>query len=486
MNAPIVRLFVAMLVLFALLVGFTSNWAVFDASELEAKSENKRPLFEAQQIERGKIFSSDGELIAESKPHGKGDQLRYVRDYPLGSLFGNPVGYSYLSEGQTGLEQTQQNVLTGEDNEFASIIEQIRGRQQQGSNVVTTLDAGAQRLATEQLSGQGAPGAVVAIEPKTGAVKVMASTPGYDPNAIPTELSKLQQAGTTSGLFDRAIQGTYPPGSTFKVVTAAAALDSGEATPDTVLSGASPQEFSGVDLANAGGEQFGEIDMRTALTHSVNTYFAQVGEMLGPETLLDYMRRFGFEKDPEVQLPEDQMAASGVRNSDGELVDEGFDIARVAIGQGGAEGQILATPFQMAEVAAAIGNRGKLMRPTLIEAVKDPDGRTTRGLEPTGQSDVISEQTAAELTDMMTSVVDEGTAAGLAGDLGGVSFAGKTGTAEKDLEQRINQPWFIGFAPADDPEIAVAATIEQCTGCFGGEVAGPIATSVMKYFVNGG
>lgn len=486
MNAPIVRLFGAALVLFALLVGFTSNWAVFDAEELEAKSANKRPLFEAQQIERGKILSADGQLIAVSKPKGEGDQLRYIRHYPLGSLFGNPVGYSYLTQGQTGLEQTQQNVLTGADNEFASIIEQIRGRQQQGSNVTTTLDAGAQQLATDLLNGQSAPGAVIAIEPKTGAVKVMASTPGYDPNTIPTDQQDLLEGGQASGLFDRAIQGLYPPGSTFKVVTAAAAIDSGEASPNTTLSGASPQEFSGVDLANAGGEQFGEIDMRTALTNSVNTYFAQVGELVGPETLLEYMKRFGFERDPEVQLPDDQMATSGVINSDGKLVDEGFDVARVAIGQGGAEGQILSTPFQMAEVAAAIANGGKLMKPTLIQSVTDPDGRTSDELDPDLQSDVVSEQTAAELTDMMTSVVDEGTAAALAGDLGGVSFAGKTGTAEKNLDERINQPWFIGFAPADDPQIAVAATIEQCTACFGGEVAGPIATSVMNYFVNGG
>ena len=162
MNAPIVRLFIGVLVLFALLVGFTSNWAVFDADELAAKSQNKRPLFEAQQIERGKILTADGEVIAESKPKGKGDQLRYVRRYPLGSLFGNPVGYSFLTEGQTGLEQTQQAVLTGEDNEFVSILDQIRGRQQEGSNVVTTLDSGAQQLAVDQLDGQSAPGAIVA------------------------------------------------------------------------------------------------------------------------------------------------------------------------------------------------------------------------------------------------------------------------------------------------------------------------------------
>ncbi len=485
MNAPITRLFVAALVLFALLVGFSSNWAVFDADELEAKSQNKRPLFEAQQIERGKILSADGKTIAVSRPKGEGDQLRYIRHYPLGSLFGNPVGYSYIAQGQTGLERTQQDVLTGADNEFASIIEQIRGRRQQGSDVVTTLDAGAQQLATDQLSGQGAPGAAVAIEPKTGAVKAMVATPGYDPNTIPTEQQQLLEGGQASGLFNRSIQGLYPPGSTFKVVTAAAALDSGKADPDTTLSGASPQEFSGVDLANAGGEQFGDIDMRTALTNSVNTYFAQIGELIGRETLLEYMKRFGFERDPEVELPDDQMATSGVINSDGKLVDEGFDVARVAIGQGGAEGQILSTPFQMAEVAAAIANGGKLMKPTLIGSITDPDGRTTDELDPDVQSEVVSERTASELTEMMRGVVDEGTAAALAGDLGGASFAGKTGTAEKNLAERINQPWFIAFAPAEDPQIAVAVTVEQCTACFGGQVAGPIATALMNYFVNG-
>ncbi len=291
-------------------------------------------------------------MIAESKPKGKGDQLRYIREYPLGALFGNPVGYSYISQGQTGLEQTQQSVLTGDDNEFATIIEQIRGQQQEGSDIVTTLDAGAQQLATDLLADQPAPGAIVALDPSTGAVKAMVSSPGYDPNTIPDNQQELLQDGQASGLFNRSIQGLYPPGSTFKVVTAAAAIDSGEADADTLLDGSSPQEFSGVDLANAGGEQFGEIDMRTALTHSVNTYFAQLGEEIGSDTLIEYMERFGFEKDPEVQLPDDQMASSGVINSKGEYPKDGFDIARVAIGQGGEEGQIQASPFQMAEVAA--------------------------------------------------------------------------------------------------------------------------------------
>lgn len=485
MNAPIARLFVGVLVLFALLVGFTSNWSVFDAEDLEAKSVNKRPLFEAQQIERGRILTSDGELIAESVKKGKGESYQYVRRYPMGELFGNPVGYSFLTQGQAGLELMENDVLTGEDNEFVSIIDQIRGQQQEGSDIVTTLDAGAQQAAMDALSEQPAPGAVVAIEPQTGAVRVMASSPGYDPNTIPDDIRELNEEGRDSGLFQRSVQEVYPPGSTFKVVTAAAALDSGEVAADEPIDAPAELEISGAPLANADGTDYPGLTMEGALTNSVNTYFAQVGERLGSETLIEYMERFGFMKDPEVQQPDDRMAASGIFDANGEIVDDGFDVGRVAIGQGGDEGGTRATPFQMAEVAATIANGGRLMKPTLVQEVKDPDGRTTDELDPEVQSEVVSEETAGQLAQMMTSVVDEGTAAGLAGNLGGTTFAGKTGTAELDLEG-LNQPWFIAFAPAEDPQIAIAATIEECQGCFGGDTAGPIATTVMNEYLNGG
>jgi peptidoglycan glycosyltransferase len=487
-NVPIRRLLAVVLLLFALLVGFTSQWSVFDADDLEAKTENKRPLFEAQQIKRGKITTADGEVIANSTKTGENESFQYVRKYPQGSLFGNPIGYSFITQGTSGFERAENATLTGEENEFVSILDQIRGQQREGSDIVTTLDASAQQLATDQLEATGRPGAVVAMDPSTGAIRVMASTPGYDPNTVPEDQDKLNKADP-SVLTNRAIQSLYPPGSTFKVVTAAAALDSGAATPDTVLSGASPQEFSGVDLANAGGEQFGDIDMRTALTHSVNTYFAQLGESVGADTLLEYMDRFGFGSDPEVQLPDDQKAASGIFVVGGKAgfkqVDEGFDLARVAIGQGGQEGEVRASVTQMAEVAATIANGGKLMKPTLVEKVVDPDGRVTDELDPEVQSDVVSEETASELADMMTSVVDEGTAAALADDLGGTTFAGKTGTAEINIEQDTAQPWFIAFAPVEDPQVAIAVTTDPCAGCFGGEVAGPIATAVMNELLSG-
>jgi peptidoglycan glycosyltransferase len=264
-----------------------------------------------------------------------------------------------------------------------------------------------------------------------------------------------------------------------KVVTAAAALDSGEFETSTTLDAGSPKEISGAPLSNAGGEQFGTIDMTTALTNSVNTYWAQVGERLGTGTMVEYMKRFGFYKDPELDYPPEQMRASGPQNSDGDLVTEGFDVGRVAIGQGGAEGQDLVTPLQMAEVAATIANGGELRKPTFVQEVTDPDGRTSDELGDGEVEDrVISEEVAAQVAEMMTNVTREGTAAGLT--VNGVEFAGKTGTAEKNLDTGLNQPWFIGFAPSEDPQIAVAATIESCTGCFGGEVAGPIATQVME------
>jgi len=482
-NPPIVRIYVLVLLLFTTLVYFTSKWAVFDAEELEGEVANRRPLIESQQIPRGSISSADGVLIAESLPEGGGRKPVYVRRYPQGALFGNPVGYSYVEVQQSGVERSENALLTGERNEFASVIDQLRDQQPQGADITLTLDAEAQRVATEGLAGAisvpGTGAALVAIEPATGAVRAMASIPGYDPNAVrqPDVFSELSE-DESAPLLNRPTQSTYPPGSTMKVVTAAAALDSGDFEPSSVLNADSPKQISGLPLANAGGASFGDIDMTTALTNSVNTYWAQVGEQLGAETMVTYMERFGFFRDPELDYPDIQMRPSGVYNADDDLVREGFDVGRVAIGQGGAEGQLLATATQMAEVAATIANDGRLMKPAFLQQAKDPDGRTIEELDPEEQSQVVSEQTAAELTEMMVNVTEEGTAAGLS--VGDVSFAGKTGTAEIDVETSLNQPWFIGFAPADDPQIAVAATVERCTGCFGGEVAGPIATAVME------
>ncbi|MFL5870257.1 MAG: peptidoglycan D,D-transpeptidase FtsI family protein [Solirubrobacterales bacterium] len=491
MNSPIRRIFVLILVLFGLLVYFTSKWAVFDSDELQANSLNRRPLIASQQIPRGSITTSDGVLIAESKPQGGGNHPVYIRDYPEDdpTAFGNPVGYSYVNIEQTGIERSENDLLTGQKNEFASIIDQLQNQEPQGADITVTLDAQAQRLAVSLLQqaiastpGSNGAGSVVAIEPQTGAVRVMASIPGFDPNAVQNENTFEQLSNDeTAPLFNRPTQATYQPGSTMKVVTAAAALDSGQFTPDSVLSGHSPQTIGGVPLSNAGGEEFGDIDMDTALTHSVNVYFAQVGEKLGTQTMFEYMNRFGFDSDPELDYPDGQMAPSGVYDDNGHLLgsSDAIDIGRVAIGQE----RLLVTPIQMAEVAAAVANDGKLMKPTFLQKATDPDGRTIDELDPSEQDQVVSADTASELTTMMTHVTEEGTAAGLT--VQGASFAGKTGTAEIDPAAGTNRPWFIGFAPAADPKIAVAVMLETCDGCFGGEVAGPIATQVMDDLIGG-
>jgi peptidoglycan glycosyltransferase len=487
-NSPIVRLYGLMLLLFAALVGFTSYWAVFDADNLKDNPENRRPLIAEQTVERGTIKTSDGVTIAESFPVGGGKNPVYVRRYLQESLFGNPIGYSFIEVGRVGIERAENGFLAGERNEFTSIIDQLRDVPQEGDDVTLTIDAQTQGVATQALESaisstagaSGAGGSVVAIDPSTGAVEVMASVPGFDPNLVKdTATFKELNQDRSAPLVNRPTQSTYEPGSTMKVVTTAAALDSGELTPDTVLSGRSPQEIGGVPLSNAGGEQFGDIDMTTALTNSVNVYFAQVGERLGNETMFKYLDRFGFNQDPELGYPDSQMAPSGVY-SEGKLLGPGdaIDIGRAAIGQE----RLLVTPLQMAEVAATVANHGVLMRPTFVQQVTDPDGRTVAELDPHEQSTVISEQTASELTEMMTNVTEEGTAAGLT--VGGLAFAGKTGTAEIDPEAGINRPWFIGFAPVDDPQVAVAVMLERCAGCFGGEVAGPIATQVMESLLN--
>ncbi|MDP9227450.1 MAG: penicillin-binding transpeptidase domain-containing protein [Actinomycetota bacterium] len=471
MNPPIVKLFGVVLVLYALLFGFTSYWSIFDAEGLKANTANKRPLLEEQRIDRGDILASDGSKIAVSEPQGSGDNRTFVREYPEGELYGNPIGYSFVQRGRVGFELAHNDELVGNKTEFLSILDELRGQPQEGSAVQSSLDPEAQATALEALGGQK--GSVVAMVPSTGEIRAMVSVPTYDPNDVPDNFARLN-ASDDAPLFNRATQAGYPPGSTMKVVTATAALDSGEFSPDDEVSGANNKEISGVPLQNAGGEDFGEIDLTTALTNSVNTVWAEVGETLGTETMFEYMDRFGFNQQPPLDYPSFQLAESG-EFADGKLLGPGsdqIDVGRMAIGQD----KLNVTPLQMAMVASAVANGGELMEPRLWSKVIDTDGREDE-LDPERQSRVMSEETASTLTGMMTDVVNEGTggAAALADD----QVAGKTGTAEIIPEQNVNQAWFIGFAPAEDPEFAIAVTVERTSG-FGGTVAAPIAQQVLE------
>jgi penicillin-binding protein A len=473
MNRQIVKLFGFLVVLYALLFGFTSYWSIFDADDLKANQANRRPLLEEQQIKRGDILAADGSVIARSIPRGSGDNRIFVRRYPQGGLFGNPIGYSFVTQGRVGFELAHNDELVGNQTEFLSILDELRGHAQVGDTVQSALDPAAQEAAVNGLAGRR--GSVVAMVPSTGEIRAMVSIPEYDPNRVPKDFAQLNR-DESAPLFNRATQAGYPPGSTMKVVTATAALDSGEFTPSSTLSGRSGIEIDGVPLANSGGEEFGTIDMTTALTNSVNTWWAQAGEELGKDTMFEYMNRFGFDAKPRLDYPAFQLATSGVFEGNKLLgPSDPIDIGRVAIGQE----RLRVTPLQMAEVAAAVANDGELMEPRLWSRVIDPDGRETR-LDPARQSRVMSEDTAATLNEMMQNVVAEGT--GTAGAVSGIDVAGKTGTAE--LSPSVNDAWFIGFAPASDPQIAISCIVERTSG-FGGPTCGPIFKAVAETILQG-
>jgi peptidoglycan glycosyltransferase len=475
LNRQIIQLFGLAVLLFAVLVAFTSRWAVFESEELEAKPTNRRALIAEQRVPRGLVQSRDGTVLARSRAVGSGESRRFVRTYPAGPLFSHAVGYSFVERGRAGLEKSRNDELSGEENEFESIIDELAGGEREGNDVTTTLDASAQRIAVQALGGQR--GSIVAVEPDTGRVRVMASVPEFDPNVIPDQFEELNR-GEGSPLFNRATQARYPPGSIFKVVTAAAALDSGDFNPDSVVDGGSPKTIGGVPLQNFGGQSFGPITLTEALTNSVNTVWAQVGERTGKDTLLEYMGRFGFGQELPLDYPREQIAPSGIYDGRGRLLDAdaGFDIGRVAIGQGGAEGAIQVSPLQMAMVAAAVGNQGRLMGPRLTERIVAPDGRVKERVNPSQAARVMSERTADQLGEMMSNVVKEGS--GTAAALSGISVAGKTGTAEVD-GATANQAWFIAFAPLEDPQMAIAVTVERTQGQ-GGTVAAPLAKRVLQ------
>jgi peptidoglycan glycosyltransferase len=472
-NTPITRLFLVVVALFAILVVFTSRWTVFGAQQLQDNPKNRRALLEEQRIHRGLIRAADGTVLARSIRRSDGT---YTRRYPQNGLFAHAVGYSYTTLGRAGLEKSRNAQLTGDQGEFGSLLQQVTGSERAGDDVLTTLNPAAQRVALQQLNGRK--GAVVALDPRTGAVKVMASEPGYDPNTIPNAsvYGRLtSKSNQDAPLLNRSTQSGYPPGSTFKVVTAIAAIDSGRYTPDSTLNGKSPHVISGTPLSNFNNEQFGDITLTTALTQSVNTVWAQVGEKLGKETMKTYMDRLGFDAQPPLDLPSGELRASGEFRNGALLppTSRFVDVGRMAIGQD----KLNVTPLQMAMVASSVADGGRLMKPHLVDRVVDRDGRTVDRVQPQQQSRVMSASSAQKVNQMMQNVVREGS--GTAAALQGIDVAGKTGTAEVDRPCGPNQLWFIAFAPAKNPKVVVAATVE-CGQGTGGTVAAPIAKAVMQ------
>jgi peptidoglycan glycosyltransferase len=471
-NKPIVRLYALVAVLFALLVAFTSRWTIFEAASLRDSRDNARRTLALERIPRGEILAANGAVLAKSVRTSRGT---YERRYPMGSLFAAPVGYSYPQLASTGIEGAQDEALQGQlGGGLQRLLNQLQGISPVGDTVQTTLVPAAQRAAMAALAGRE--GSVVAIQPSTGAVEAMASSPSFDPNLLATPKGQRQvESLSGSPEFDRAAQGGYAPGSTFKVLTATAALDTGLFTAQSTLDGRSGILVSGVPLDNDEGTSYGQITLTKALAQSVNTVYAQVAERLGKPTMETYMRRFGFGAKPKLDFPSGEMTASG-EYFNGQLTpatSELVDLGRMGIGQD----HLRATPLQMAQVAAAVANHGTLMAPHLTRAIVNSEGQTVERISPKVQSVVMKPSTAAQVRRMMEAVVNEGT--GTTAQIPGIQVAGKTGTAEIVLGQSTNNAWFIAFAPASKPTVAVAATVAKVPG-YGATYAAPVARAVME------
>lgn len=472
MNRPIRRVAIGCLTLVLILLLADNAIQVVQATSLRNRPENSRQITARLSRDRGPIVAG-GQAVAESVPSN--DQYKFQRTYPGAQLYSNITGY-YGFFGSTGIEKAEDDLLSGEDQRLfvRRISDLFTGRKAKGGSVVLTVKPEVQQAAANALGGRK--GAVVALNPTTGAVLAMVTQPGFDPTPLASHdgrrATQAEQAlanDSNQPLINRPAQGLYPPGSTFKVITSAAALSAGYtpqsqiAAPDSlVLSGTSTR------LPNFQGESCsgnGTTSLQQALTTSCNTAFAKLGVTIPGKD--DALRRqaeaFGFNS-PLSGFP---LPSSTSR------FPPGLDDAQTELSSIG-QANVLVTPLQMAMVAATVANGGREMKPYIVDKTLAPDLTTLESTSPEEMGRPIDGNVASELNQMMQSVVTSGT--GTAAQLS-VPVAGKTGSAE-NVPGRPTHAWFIGFAPADNPQVAVAVIVEN--GGTGGTVAAPIARQVMS------
>jgi peptidoglycan glycosyltransferase len=492
MNKQIGRVTIVALVLLAALVVGTTYWQAWAVGGLAARQDNAIQRVAQFHIRRGLIYAADGELLAARRAVKVKGQTFYFRRYPNGKLAAQVVGYSTQSRSRAGLERSENDYLTASNSHLNTVVrrtlDSLKGVTVTGNNLWLTIRPKAQRVALDALGDNC--GAAVAIEPSTGRVLVMASSPTYDPNLVEGHFAQIQRSARNANckppapLVNRATDGLYTPGSTFKVVTAAAALDSGLYNANSEFDDRGYCIEYGKKVSNfadqSGPEVFGHVDFTTALEHSINAVFCEVGKRLGPLRLLDYAKKFGFYQEPPLETPSSERIASGLydhgklfRPHDPNQVDPG----RFAFGQE----RLQVTPLQMAMVVAGIANGGTVMRPYVVDKITAPGGSTVFTTHPHAFSRAVSPETASTLTQMMEKVVESGT--GTSAQIPGVAVAGKTGTAETGVSH-VNTTSFIAFAPADHPRVAVAVYLENQHGV-GGQTAAPIAKQIIEALLRG-
>jgi penicillin-binding protein A len=493
MNRQIVRLTYVALALVGVLVVMTTYWQTWASAGLAARQDNAIRRVAEFSIDRGLIFSFEPrKRLARNREREIGGKTLYFRRYPYGSLAAHVVGYSTVGRSRTGLERSLNDYLTASNANLSTLVDrtvdELRGKTVRGNNVVTNVDLDAQQVAQTELGTNC--GAVVALDPRNGKVLVMAASPSFDPNLVEEHYGRISRitANCTPAapLLNRASAGLFIPGSTFKVVTLSAALESRKFGPGSTFYDPGYCTVYGKQVHNFadqnGPEVFGTINLVTGLVHSVNSVFCNIGLKLGAKRILDTARRFGFYERPPLETPADERQASGLYR-DGQLYypkrDSDVDAGRLAFGQE----RMLVTPLQMAMVAGALGVGGKLMEPQVVDRIVAPGGRVVEQQHPTVIRQAVSKRTAHEVAAMMRLVVREGT--GTAAQISGYSVGGKTGTAETGIEGS-NTTWFIAFAGKEEeqPDVAVAVVLQNQSGV-GGTTAAPIARAVMQAILQG-
>jgi len=479
MNRELKRVSMVVLLMFVALLTSTTIVQAFQADNLAADARNTRTLYDSFQVERGAILA-DGNPIAESVPVD--DDYKFLRTYGSGPLYAPVTGYIPINGAPTGLEHALNAELTGTSNSqfFDKLSSLVTGQKPRGAAVEVAIDPVAQQAAWDALGDLT--GSVVVTEPKTGRILALVSKPSFDPNTLTvhdgTKVEESYQAllaDPLDPLINRAIAGDLnPPGSVFKLVVAAAALDSGDYTPESTFPNPATLTLPGSTavVTNSGRGTCGggdTVTLATALRLSCNIPFAELGMELGDTAIREMSEKFGF--NTKYRVPTDVEPS---------VYPRGLDDAQTALTAFG-QYEVRATPLQMAIVSATIANGGVAMAPNLVDEILAPNLSPIQSFEPSVMEQVISPETAATLTEMMVNGVNDGAASNARID--GVDVAGKTGTAQNgtDLPYTL---WFTGFAPAQDPRFAITVLVEDGGGLgqegYGNLLAAPIAQEVLK------
>ncbi len=464
-NKEIVIITYIFVGIFVLLMAYLVRFMVVDSFNVINNAYNERQDLLSKRVVRGEIKGSNGETLAKTIEDDKGISKRI---YPYDSLFAHVVGK--FDKGKTGLEASESfNLLTSHANPILMLYNQLSGEKNPGDNIVTTLDVKLQEVAHKALGNQR--GAIVVLEPSTGKILAMVSKPDYNPNSVIKNWDKLNKdSENKSALVNRGTQGLYPPGSTYKMVTALEYIKNNEDGLRNYNYECKGHEiFNGVSIHCYNGKKHGELNLTTAFAKSCNTFFAHIGTTLDFASFRKLNETLLFNKSLPTNIPYKQSSFT----LDGES--EASEMPQTALGQG----KTLITPFHNALITAAIANGGTLMNPYLVDHIENYSGALVKKNVPTTYGALMKAEEAKELTELMSAVVENGTATALKGL--SVSVAGKTGSAEYDSNQS-SHAWFVGFAPTDKPEIVVSIIVEGAGT--GSEHAVPIAKKIIKEYFN--